>query len=103
MIDIAYEVKMEHWGVIEEITPEYITIFREHFAPGIWAGVKNQPIVIKQVGDGFYRSAILVTHVDLEERKLFYKVKEDTQNMEPGDTLHFVEKVTVEYEVKRGI
>lgn len=102
MIDFAYEVKLEHWGVIEEIHSDYITIYREHFAPGIWAGVTNQQIVIKQRGNGFYKTAILVTHCDLNERKLFFKPHLDGHNMEEGDTLHFVEKVTVEYEVKRG-
>jgi hypothetical protein len=98
MIDFAYEVKLEHWGIIEEIGEDYITIFREAWAPGIWAGVKNQQIVIKQRGDGFYKCAILVTHCDLDERKLFFKCHINGHNMEEGDTLHFVEKVTVEYE-----
>lgn len=93
MIDLVYKVSPEHWGVIEEVTEDYITIFRNEWAPGLWAGVNNVEVAIKQAGGSFYKSAIYVTHCDLEERKLFFKCNPDKLNIEAGDTIHIMEKI----------
>lgn len=93
MIDLVYDVKPEHWGVVEEIEDGCLTIFRNEWAPGLWAGVSNIEVVIKQAGGPFYKCAILITNVDLNDRKLFFKCSQEGHNIEPGDTIHYMERV----------
>lgn len=93
MIDIEYEINPDHWGVIEEIGEDYVTIFREQWAPGLWAGVKNQSVIIKERSGSFYKCCIGISHVDLEERKLFFVCGINGHNMTEGDTIHYMRKV----------
>lgn len=93
MIDLVFDITKEHWGVVEEVNPTDLTIFRNEWAPGLWAGVRNIEVVIKQAGGPFYKCAILITKCDLNERKLYFKTSQSGHNIEPGDTIHYMERI----------
>lgn len=98
MIDLFYKVENYNYGTIEEcsVVPEkidHIVIERETWAPGLWAGIKNQPFAVKNKNSSFYKSYIYVTSVDLQNRTL--TIENDLEfppKLEPGDELFLMIK-----------
>ena len=94
MIHSPYKV-INQVGVIENIGYAYVTIAKEDWAPGIWAGVHDVVIGVKPADCEVLKCSIHVTYCDLENRRIYHKVSESFQpGLVPGDRLLL--KVTVE-------
>ena len=74
------------WGTVEETGYCYLTINPWTWAPGAWAGIKDCKFTISN--DFGTKCIIDVTYVDLDKRKVWFKVNEKfSYNIAPGDKL----------------
>ena len=83
MFDIIFVFNTNCLGVVESSGYANFTILKEEWAPGIWTGVRDCVFSVNKEFD------IHVTHVDLENRKVYYKINEAGPYLKAGDKIYF--------------
>ena len=90
--DLDWEYKTIDWGTIEAIGYCDVTINSWTWAPGIWAGIKDKKFIVCD-DNGITKCIIDVTFVDLDKRKVWFKINEKfSYNMNIGDKLKLLEE-----------
>ena len=90
MIDFYIDTSIVCWGVVESYNDNTITILSSEWAPGIWAGVSDCWVSIKDPVTKATKDVFMVYSVDLEKRTLFVGV--GLQGVAFGDLIYFKEK-----------
>lgn len=72
MIDLILEIPPEFcYGVIESITDDTITITKESWAPGVWAGLNKIELEAREA-DRMVAGIIMVLGTNFETREVSY-------------------------------
>jgi hypothetical protein len=89
MIDFYIDTSNVCWGVVESYIGDTITIPSSEWAPGIWAGVSDCWVSIKDPLTNKTKDVFMVYSVDLDKRTLFVGV--GLQYISPGDLIYYAE------------
>jgi hypothetical protein len=74
---------INHWGLVEGVGEGYVTIYRDEWAPGLWAGVRDMFFNINRDNTNF----IYIYGVDLENRRIYYS-SNTGRKLNLGDALY---------------
>ena len=88
--DVTYHFSIDNWGSVESWTDNSITLSKESFVPGLWAGIKDQYFGVRSSGGGIYKMVINVLSVDLENRILYTSPIFIAEGFEPNDVLYLM-------------
>jgi len=91
-LDFYIDVSNVCWGIVgvvdRENDPTIITIPKEEWAPGIWAGVKYITLDFKDPETGLAMARADAYEIDMETRTVWLTCNSDLGIIKPGYTIY---------------